>query len=41
MKVYDDYVNIYRSEYVSIDGSGVASSSSLRSSGRAIRCIKD
>jgi uncharacterized protein (TIGR02145 family) len=32
---------IYRSEYVSIDGSGVASSSSLRSSGRAIRCIKD
>ena len=32
---------IYRSEYVSIDGSGVATSSSLRSSGRAIRCIKD
>lgn len=32
---------IYRSEYVSIDGSGVTSSSSLRSSGRAIRCIKD
>ena len=39
--INNDFVNIYRSEYVSIDGSGVASSSSLRSSGRAIRCIKD
>ena len=38
-EINKDYV--YRSEYVSIDGSGVASSSSLRSSGRAIRCIKD
>jgi hypothetical protein len=38
-EIIKDYV--YRSEYVSIDGSGVATSSSLRSSGRAIRCIKD